>query len=215
MKNKLERYAYNRNSDYVIQEGKGIYNSTKGKWNKIFKNNNPIIIELACGNGEYTVSRSLSNKQKNYIGVDIKGARIWKGANILEENNINNALFLRTQIESISNFFEKNEVDEILISFPDPRPKKKDIKKRLTNNFFLEMYHKILKKNGLLILKTDDHKLFDYSYEEIKSSKFNIEDYTIDLYNSSKFEFYKKIKTKYENRFLLEGKKIKLLISSK
>ena len=115
MKNKLERYAYNRNSDYVIQEGKGIYNSTKGKWNKIFKNNNPIIIELACGNGEYTVSRSLSNKQKNYIGVDIKGARIWKGANILEENNINNALFLRTQIESISNFFEKNEVDEILI----------------------------------------------------------------------------------------------------
>ena len=77
------------------------------------------------------------------------------------------------------------------------------------------MYHKILKKNGLLILKTDDHKLFDYSYEEIKSSKFNIEDYTIDLYNSSKFEFYKKIKTKYENRFLLEGKKIKLLISSK
>ena len=148
MKNKLERYAYNRNSDYVIQEGKGIYNSTKGKWNKIFKNNNPIIIELACGNGEYTVSRSLSNKQKNYIGVDIKGARIWKGANILEENNINNALFLRTQIESISNFFEKNEVDEILISFPDPRPKKRDFKKRLTNIFFLEMYN----KNGTALL---------------------------------------------------------------
>ncbi len=215
MKNKLERYAYNTNSDYVIQEGKKYYNSTKGKWNKIFKNNNPIIVELACGNGEYTVSRSISNSDKNYIGVDIKGARIWKGANILEENNIKNALFLRTQIESISDFFDEDEVDEILISFPDPRPRKRDIKKRLTNNTFLEMYFKILKKRGFLILKTDDDKLFDYSYKEIKSSKFSIKEYTIDLYNSTKFELYKKIKTKYENKFLLEGKKIKLLISSK
>ena len=149
--------------------------------------------------------KDLLNKQKNYIGVDIKGARIWKGANKLENNKSKNAFFLRIQIENILNFFENNEVDEILISFPDPRPKKRDIKKRLTNNLFLEMYHKILKKNGLLILKTDDHKLFNYSYEEIKSSNLILKIIQYDLYNSSKFEFYKKIKTKYENKIFIRG----------
>ena len=211
MKNKLERYDYNLKSEYVIQEGKKFYKYSKGNWNGKFDNKNPIILELACGNGEYTVERSFKDPLRNYIGIDIKGARIWKGANKLENNKSKNAFFLRIQIENILNFFENNEVDEILISFPDPRPKKRDIKKRLTNMKFLDMYYKILKKNGLLMLKTDDVDLFNYSLDQIKSSGFVIKNYTNDLYKSKKYDTFKEIKTKYELRFLSEGKKIKFL----
>ena len=215
MKNKLERYAYNHKSDYVIQEGKEFYKNSRGNWNKKFKNNNPIVLELACGNGEYTVSRSISDKERNFIGIDIKGARIWKGANELEKQKSTNALFLRTQIENIMDFFNIDEIEEIIISFPDPRPKKRDIKKRLTNINFLNLYYEVLNKNGILILKTDDEKLFEFSRDEIKLSKFNVNDYTKDLHSSTKFDLYKKIKTKYEEKFLLEGKKIKLIDCSK
>ena len=211
MKNKLERYDYNLKSEYVIQEGKEFYKYSKGNWNRKFENKNPIVLELACGNGEYTVERSFKDPLRNYIGIDIKGARIWKGANKLGNNKSKNAFFLRIQIENILNFFENNEVDEILISFPDPRPKKRDIKKRLTNIKFLDMYYKILKKNGLLMLKTDDIDLFNYSLDQIKSSGFTIKNYTNDLYKSKKYDTFKEIKTKYELKFLSEGKKIKFL----
>ena len=211
MKNKLERYTYNINSNYVIQEGKDLYNNSKGNWYKIFNNKNPLVLELACGNGEYTVERSIIDPEKNFIGLDIKGARIWKGAKELEKYNSKNAFFLRIQIENIIDFFKKDEVEEIIISFPDPRPKKRDIKKRLTNLNFLKLYYEILNKNGRLILKTDDDNLFNFSIDEIKSSKFILNDYTKDLHSSSKFDMYKSVKTKYEKRFLLEGKKIKLL----
>ena len=207
MKNKLERYAYNINSNYVIQEGKDLYNNSKGNWYKIFNNKNPLVLELACGNGEYTVERSIIDPEKNFIGLDIKGARIWKGAKELEKYNSKNAFFLRVQIENIIDFFKKDEVEEIIISFPDPRPKKRDIKKRLTNLNFLKLYYEILNKNGRLILKTDDDNLFNFSIDEIKSSKFILNDYTKDLHSSSKFDMYKSVKTKYEKRFLLEGKK--------
>lgn len=211
MKNKLERYAYNINSNYVIQEGKDLYNNSKGNWHKIFNNKNPLVLELACGNGEYTVERSIIDPEKNFIGLDIKGARIWKGAKELEKYKSKNAFFLRTQIENIIDFFKKDEVEEIIISFPDPRPKKRDIKKRLTNLNFLKLYYEILNKDGRLILKTDDDNLFNFSIDEIKSSKFILNDYTKDLHSSSKFDLYKSVKTKYEKKFLLQGKKIKLL----
>ena len=211
MKNKLERYAYNINSNYVIQEGKDLYNNSKGNWHNIFNNKNPLVLELACGNGEYTVERSIIDPEKNFIGLDIKGARIWKGAKELEKYKSKNAFFLRTQIENIIDFFKKDEVEEIIISFPDPRPKKRDIKKRLTNSNFLKLYYEILNKNGRLILKTDDDNLFNFSIDEIKSSKFILNDYTKDLHSSSKFDLYKSVKTKYEKKFLLQGKKIKLL----
>ena len=211
MKNKLERYAYNINSNYVIQEGKELYNNSKGNWYKIFNNKNPLVLELACGNGEYTVERSIIDPEKNFIGLDIKGARIWKGAKELEKYESKNAFFLRIQIENIIDFFKKDEVEEIIISFPDPRPKKRDIKKRLTNSNFLKLYYEILNKNGRLILKTDDDNLFNFSIDEIKSSKFILNDYTKDLHSSSKFDLYKSVKTKYEKKFLLQGKKIKLL----
>ncbi len=211
MKNKLERYDYNLKSEYVIQEGKEFYKNSKGNWNKKFDNKNPIILELACGNGEYTVERSFKDPLRNYIGIDVKGARIWKGAKKLENNKSKNACFLRIQIENILNFFECSEVDEILISFPDPRPKKRDVKKRLTNMKFLDIYYKILKKNGLLMLKTDDIDFFNYSLDQLKSSDFIISNYTNDLYKSKKYDLFKEIQTKYELRFLSKGKKIKFL----
>ena len=133
MKNKLERYEFNKNSSFIIQDGKPLFSKTKGRWSIIFKNNNPIYLELGCGNGEYTISNSKNYPNYNFIGIDIKGSRLWKGAKYLEKNNVKNALFLRIQIENILDFFDENEVKEIIISFPDPRPKKRDVKKRLTN----------------------------------------------------------------------------------
>jgi len=209
MKNKLERYAYNKNSNYIIQEGKSLFDKTKGNWKKIFNNNNPIFLELGCGNGEYTISNSIRYPKSNFIGIDIKGSRLWKGARYLEKNNLKNALFLRIQIENILDFFNLNEVEEIIISFPDPRPKKRDIKKRLTNLKFLDFYNKIIRDGGKLMLKTDDKDLFNYSIDQIKDSKFKKLKYTDDLYSSPDFEYVKGVKTKYEKKFLNQGKTIK------
>ena len=211
MKNKLERYEYNIKSPYIIQEGKDLFNQTKGNWNNIFNNNNPIILELGCGNGEYTVNNSMMYKNFNYVGIDIKGSRIWKGAKYLSKTNSKNALFLRIQIENILAFFDIEEIDQIFIVFPDQRPKKRDIKKRLTNIYFIQKYYQILVRGGMLKLKTDDDILFDYSIDQINSSKFNYLSKTVDLYNSDNFEDIKTVKTKYENKFLAEGKKIKYL----
>ena len=141
----------------------------------------------------------------------IKGSRIWKGAKHLSEINSKNALFLRIQIENILDFFDNEEIDQIFIVFPDPRPKKRDIKKRLTNISFLEKYYQILVKGGMLKLKTDDDNLFNYSIDQINSSKYINLNKTIDLYNSDNFNEIKIIRTKYENKFLEEGKKIKYL----
>tara|TARA_X000000368_G_scaffold154593_2_gene121857 strand:+ start:590 stop:1237 length:648 start_codon:yes stop_codon:yes gene_type:complete len=209
MKNKLERYDFNKNSSFIIQDGKSLFSKTKGRWSIIFKNNNPIHLELGCGNGEYTISNSKNYPNCNFIGIDIKGSRLWKGAKYLEKNNVKNALFLRIQIENILDFFDENEVKEIIISFPDPRPKKRDIKKRLTNLKFLDLYHKIILNGGKLMLKTDDKDLFDYSIDQIKDSKFKQLNYSDNLYSSQKFEYIKGVKTKYEKKFLDQGKTIK------
>lgn len=209
MKNKLERYEFNKNSSFIIQDGKSLFSKTKGRWSIIFKNNNPIHLELGCGNGEYTISNSKNYPNCNFIGIDIKGSRLWKGAKNLEKNNVKNALFLRIQIENILDFFDENEVKEIIISFPDPRPKKRDIKKRLTNLKFLDLYHKIILNGGKLMLKTDDKDLFDYSIDQIKDSKFKQLNYSDNVYSSQKFEYIKGVKTKYEKKFLDQGKTIK------
>ena len=209
MKNKLERYEFNKNSSFIIQDGKSLFSKTKGRWSIIFKNNNPIHLELGCGNGEYTISNSINYPNCNFIGIDIKGSRLWKGAKYLEKNNVKNALFLRIQIENILDFFDENEVKEIIISFPDPRPKKRDIKKRLTNVKFLDLYHKIILNGGKLMLKTDDKDLFDYSIDQIKDSKFKQLNYSDNVYSSQKFEYIKGVKTKYEKKFLDQGKTIK------
>ena len=167
-KNKLKRFRENETFPNVIQPERedalaGNFN-LKGKWGKeFFKNDNPIVLELGCGKGEYTVGLARRYPNTNFIGIDIKGARFWRGAKTALEENINNAGFLRTQIEIIDQFFDENEVSEIWITFPDPQIKYKRTKHRLTNSEFLQLYKKILKPDGVVNLKTDSEFMHGYT----------------------------------------------------
>jgi tRNA (guanine-N7-)-methyltransferase len=167
-KNKLKRFNENETFNNVFQptreEVVGNLLPLKGKWNtEFFKNNNPIVLELGCGKGEYTVGLAEKYPNKNFIGIDIKGARFWRGAKTATEDNFNNVAFLRTQIELIEHCFDANEVDEIWITFPDPQIKYKRTKHRMTNSEFLKNYKKILKPNGLMHLKTDSEFMHGYT----------------------------------------------------
>ena len=157
-KNKLKRFKENETFANVIQPTRDeVVNnfSLKGKWQTFFKNDNPIVLELGCGKGEYSVALAEKNPDKNFIGIDIKGARFWRGAKTALEEGLNNVAFLRTQIELVDYIFAENEVDEIWITFPDPQIKYKRTKHRMTNSVFLKRYHTILKPEGIINLKTD------------------------------------------------------------
>jgi tRNA (guanine-N7-)-methyltransferase len=167
-KNKLKRFKENETFSNVFQPTREEVISNqlplKGKWRTdFFKNNNPIVLELGCGKGEYSVGLAERNPNKNFIGIDIKGARFWRGAKTAVENGINNVAFLRTQIELIEHCFDADEVDEIWITFPDPQIKYKRTKHRMTNAEFLNNYKKILKPNGLMHLKTDSEFMHGYT----------------------------------------------------
>lgn len=167
-KNKLQRWAELEIFPNVIQpdpSGKpGEDNPLKGNWRRdVFRNNNPVVLELACGKGEYTIGLSQLFPEANFIGIDIKGARLWRGAKTASEKAINNTAFLRTRIEFISSFFGHDEIDEIWIVFPDPHPGKKNSNKRLTCPFFLNKYRELLKDKGIIHLKTDNTELFNYT----------------------------------------------------
>ena len=184
----------------------------KGKWNSdYFKNNNPIVLELGCGKGEYSNGLAEKYPDKNFIGIDIKGARIWRGSKNAQEKNLNNVCFLRTQIEYIEGCFSKDEVSEIWITFPDPQPNKE--KKRLTHLVFLNRYKNVLKNNGIVHLKTDSVELYDFTLDVIKENKITLLDSTNDLYGNSQpeREEVKSIKTHYEKLFTAKGKKITYL----
>ena len=181
-----------------------------GKWNdEFFKNPGPITLELGCGKGEYTVALANANPDRNYIGVDIKGARMWSGAKEVEENGIENAGFLRAEIENIDKFFAPGEVDEIWITFPDPQMQK--TRKRLTSVRFLQMYGKFLKPGGVINLKTDSPFLYEYTKRLAELNNFEILSITDDLYGSGKADPVSSIKTYYESQWLSRGKKIKLI----
>jgi tRNA (guanine-N7-)-methyltransferase len=167
-KNKLKRFSENETFDNVFQptreEVVGDQFPLKGKWNKeFFKNDNPIVLELGCGKGEYSVGLAERFPEKNFIGIDIKGARFWRGAKTAIETGMNNVAFVRTQIELIHHIFTQNEVSEIWITFPDPQIKYKRTKHRMTNSAFLDNYKKILKPNGLMHLKTDSEFMHGYT----------------------------------------------------
>lgn len=167
-KNKLKRFNENENFHNVIQPTREeVVNqklALKGNWNKtFFKNENPIVLELGCGKGEYTVGLAERYPTKNFIGIDIKGARFWRGAKTAVENSMNNVAFLRTQIELIEHCFAENEVSEIWITFPDPQIKYKRTKHRMTNTQFLQRYKKILAPTGLMHLKTDSEFMHGYT----------------------------------------------------
>ena len=167
-KNKLKRFGENEAFGNVFQPSRETVVSgefeLKGKWNSdFFRNSNPIILELGCGKGEYSVGLAEKFAEKNFVGIDIKGARFWRGAKTAVENGLENVAFVRTQIELINHIFAENEVDEIWITFPDPQIKYKRTKHRMTNSEFLQLYKKILKTEGIVNLKTDSEFMHGYT----------------------------------------------------
>jgi tRNA (guanine-N7-)-methyltransferase len=213
LKNKLERFRVIAARDNVIEPGKDAYQRMKGRWREdYFKNNNPIAVELACGRGEYTIGLASLFPDRNYIGVDIKGDRIWKGSGVALENSLTNVAFLRTLITYLEIFFEPGEIDELWLTFPDPRPKKRDIKRRLTSPAYLAIFKRLVKPGGYFRFKTDNTELFQYTREQV-SMFGGIDDlkYTEDLYASDlRMECFD-IKTRYELMFADKGEKIKYL----
>lgn len=209
-KDKLRRFAEIAGFPNVLQleEGKPL----KGKWRQEhFKNDNPLILELACGKGEYTVNLARLFPEKNFIGIDYKGNRIWRGAKTALEENIPNAAFLRIQIENILDYFEKGEVSEIWITFPDPQPQVSREKKRLTFPGFLEKYKIILEEGGILHLKTDNDGLHEYTFEKIGELGLKLHAKTEDLYNSDFADEVLRIHTYYEKKYLADDKNINYL----
>jgi tRNA (guanine-N7-)-methyltransferase len=209
-KNKQARWAEMKGFDHVIEPSiDEILNHDfrlKGKWHsEWFRNNNPIVLELGCGKGEYTVGMAGSYPEKNFIGIDIKGARMWKGAREAHLRQIPNASFLRTRIEFIRSFFAPGEVDEIWLTFPDPQPKKKREKKRLSGPAFLNLYRSFIKNNGIIHLKTDSRELYDYTLSVITANGLEILNSVTDLYNELPGDLLLSIKTFYEEMFLKQG----------
>ncbi len=195
---------------YFEQIGEGF--GLKGKWHKeYFKNNNPIVLELGCGKGEYTVGLAKNNPDKNFIGVDIKGNRIWTGAKDVIDNKLNNVAFIRTRIDFIDHCFDANEVSEIWITFPDPQPQKTRTRKRLTNMMFIDRYRSFLKPGGLVHLKTDSTSFYEYTLEVIKENNLPLLFATNDLYKNCPKgrEELIEIKTHYEKLFTDRGEDIK------
>jgi tRNA (guanine-N7-)-methyltransferase len=165
-KNKLKRFKENEAFENVIQPTREeVVNGFpfKGKWNSFFKNDNPIVVELGCGKGEYTIALARKNPDKNFIGIDIKGARFWRGAKTAIEENLDNVAFVRTQIELVDAIFAENEVSEIWITFPDPQIKFQRTKHRMTNSSFMKKYHHILNEEGIMNLKTDSEFMHGYT----------------------------------------------------
>ncbi|MDT0538332.1 MULTISPECIES: tRNA (guanosine(46)-N7)-methyltransferase TrmB [Croceitalea] len=211
-KNKLKRFRENDTFSNVIQPSReevlqGL--EQKGNWGKFFGNTNPIVLELGCGKGEYTVGLAERNSNKNYIGIDIKGARFWRGAKTAIQENLSNVAFIRTQIELVDELFDKDEIAEIWITFPDPQIKYKRTKHRMTNEVFLKKYKSILQPNGLIHLKTDSEFMHGYTLGLLHGLEHEVIYANHDIYkNEGSPEEVLKIQTFYENQYLEKGKPI-------
>ncbi len=214
-KNKLARWTELGSYDNVIQpeiiEIARKDHPVKGNWqNDLFKNKNPIVLELGCGKGEYTIGLANSFPENNFIGIDIKGARLWRGAKTANEQKLPNVAFLRTRIEFINSFFSENEVDEIWITFPDPHPGGRNANKRLTSPRFLNSYRLFLKDKGLIHLKTDNTELYNFTNTVVNYNNLETVISTNDLY-SDNIDNILSIRTHYEKIFLDAGLKINFL----
>ncbi len=198
----------------MIEPGKAIYTRIKGNWHTdYFRNKNELVIELGCGKGEYTVGLADRFPDKNFIGVDVKGDRIWVGSGQAIERELKNVAFLRTQMQFLPEFFDDNEADEMWLTFPDPRPKDRDEKRRLTHPRYMNHYRQVLKPDGWFRFKTDNTILFDYTIEIIRNNEVKVKnlEYTKDLYRSHLVEEHYGITTKYEKLFSQQGETIKYM----
>ncbi|MEZ0606973.1 tRNA (guanosine(46)-N7)-methyltransferase TrmB [Fibrella sp. WM1] len=213
---KMYRFEQNRLAPNVIERGKPLYTTIKGNWHRdYFQNDNPIVLELGCGKGEYTVGLASAYPAKNFIGIDIKGDRIARGSQVALMGKLANVAFLRTDIQYLDEFLADGEVSEIWITFPDPQPRDKQEKHRLTYKTFLAKYAALLQPEGLLHLKTDNTPFFDYSLESLPANGFTILAATDNLYESPLNNLHLGIKTKYEAMFFEKGFSIKYLQSKK
>ena len=213
-KNKLKRFKENETFENVFQPTREEVVRSEfpllGKWNtNFFKNDNPIIIELGCGKGEYSVGLAQRYPNKNFVGIDIKGARFWRGAKTAVESGMRNVAFVRTQIELINFIFAQNEVDEIWITFPDPQIKYKRTKHRMTNSEFLQMYKKILKPDGVVNLKTDSEFMHGYTLGLLHGEGHEVLYANHNVYkNEGAPSEVTQIQTFYENQYLETNKPI-------
>jgi tRNA (guanine-N7-)-methyltransferase len=195
-------------SSHTIRDGGSF--GMKGRWNELFfKNDHPIVLELGCGKGEYTVGLAELYPEKNFVGVDIKGARLWTGAKESIEKSLKNVAFLRTNIEMIHHFFAENEVSEIWLTFPDPQMKK--VTKRLTATNFMKSYQQFMKPNGVIHLKTDSNYMFAYTCEMVRANQYKVEFSNDNLYASDLNDPILSIKTYYEQQWLDRGMSIKYI----
>lgn len=213
-KNKLTKFAematYKNVFECTFQDLQNEPFALKGKWSQeYFKNDNPIVLELGCGKGEYTVGLARYFPNKNFIGMDIKGARMWTGATDALKNNLENAAFVRTHIEMITHFFDPQEINEIWITFPDPQMKK--VNKRLTSCRFMKEYSKLLKDDGIVHLKTDSNFLYTYTKAMIEENELKVLYNTNDLYHSDIENDILSIQTFYEKQWLSRGLNIKYI----
>ena len=213
-KNKLSKFADMERFDNVLQvtfhELKHNDHSIKGNWGEtFFKNDNPIVLELGCGKGEYTIGLAKIDSSKNYIGIDIKGSRMWKGAKFATENGLNNVGFLRTHIEMVQQFFAPSEVSEIWLTFPDPQMKK--TRKRLTSTRFIELYRQFLKPGGIVHLKCDSNFQYQYTCEMVKANNFEIVTNNDNIYIQDHIDPVLEIKTYYEKQWLARDIEIKYI----
>ncbi len=211
--NKLQRFAEIRQMDHVLEhidfQSKKA-EKPKGNWNKeIFGNANPVTLELGCGKGNLTTSLAALYSEKNFIGIDIKGARLWKGAKRATAEHLKNVRFLRIYVEYLTEYFATNEADEIWITFPDPYPRPSDRNKRLTSPRFLEMYGQILKPRGFIHFKTDDSNLFQYTVKTIAESGGKVLKSIEDLYDEKVENPHLAIQTAFEKKHLANQKTIK------
>lgn len=210
---KLVRFAQNEVNPNVVQAGKPIFDQIKGQWNAVqFANDQPLVVELACGRGEFTLGLGRQYPNQNFIGVDIKGSRIWKGSSSATAEGIHTVAFLRTQIQQLQDFFAPGEISELWITFPDPFPRDGDEKRRLTSPKFLEMYKQLVKTGGLIHFKTDNTGLYEYT-DLVLSDRPDCQIHynTADFYESELRDAHHGIKTRYEKIFSDKGEKIKYI----
>jgi tRNA (guanine-N7-)-methyltransferase len=212
MRTKLKHFRDNAQSPFVFEPGKEDFHFMHQSWAEIFGNTNPIILEIGCGRGAYTTSLAKRYPHYNFIGIDVKGDRLWHGVKEAEKEGLTNVRFLRTYAEGLNNFFNPKEISEIWITFPDPRPKRGSENRRLTSPYFLALYAKLLKSGGILHVKTDSRMLYEFTQESnTRTRLFSIKESYGDIVKESTSTLLHGIQTLFEIKYRAQGRPITYL----